>query len=161
EVTVTLGPAYATARMEALDTLLEASERMPIIAEVAPDIIIRNLDVQGADEIEQRVRLRLIQAGVVAPTEKDAEVMSQFPPQEPDPVQEQLPRRGPAQADNDEAKALKTKVDAAERMAAGDIALRQDVLELQKLAAEIKQANAETALLIKELRAPRETQGTQ
>src|SRR5690606_31836635 len=105
DVTITLGPSYATTRMEALDKLLQASERMPIIAEEAPDIIVRNLDVDGAQEIEKRVRRRLINEGRIEPTPQEAEEMG--PPPPPDPTQQALVERLSAQAERDRASAAK------------------------------------------------------
>lgn len=149
DVTVTLGPAYATQRLESLDTLLEATERMPIIAEVAPDIIIRNMDVQGADEIERRVRRQLIERGIVEPTEEEAEEIG--PPPPPDPAQVALVESLQARAQKDAASAAKTQVEAAEKMAQANTAERREFLEIQKLMAEIVHQQAETRALIKEL----------
>lgn len=145
DVTVTLGPAYATARMEALDTLLEAAESMPIVAEVAPDILVKNFDVQGADEIEKRIRRKLIEAGQIEPTEEEAAEMG--PPPPPDPVQVALKRRLDAQASKDEASAAKTASEAA-------VAIQAAVADLQKTLAEVAQLRAETILTAKQINAP-------
>lgn len=154
DVTVTLGPVYATARMEAVEGMMEAAEAMPIIKELAPDIIVRNLDVQGVDEVEKRVRLHLIRAGIVAPTEQDQQMLAEFPQQEPDPVQEQLARRLAAQALRDETTAQKTAVETESAVAGAQAATRRELLELRQLFESVRKEQAETALLLKELRAP-------
>lgn len=153
DVTVTLGPSYATTRMEALDRLLEASERMPIIAEEAPDIIVRNMDVDGADEIERRIRRRLILEGRIQPTPQEAEEMGPAPP--PDPTQAALRARLEAQAQRDAAAAQKYEAEAAARLAEARNAERREAAELALVLEEIRNLRAETAKLISEARAPR------
>ncbi len=109
DVTVTMGPAYATARMEAADRLMDAAEKMPIIAEVAPDIIVKNFDVQDSTELVKRVRKRLIASGTVEPTEEEAAEMG--PPPPPDPTQTALVERLQAQTARDSATAQKTQAE--------------------------------------------------
>jgi hypothetical protein len=86
DVTVTIGPSYQTARQETLATLLDAAATMPIIGEVAPDIIAKNIDVTDGDELVRRLRIPLIQKGLVQPTDEEKKMMP--PPQPPDPVAE-------------------------------------------------------------------------
>jgi hypothetical protein len=154
DVTTTLGPAYATQRMESLETLLEASERVPIIAEVAPDIIAQNVDANGVDEIVKRIRVRLIGQGVMAPTPDDVAALEEMPQAPPDPVQEALAARLAAQAARDEASASKTNAEAATVAASADTATRRELLELRKLFEEVRAEQADTALKLKELRSP-------
>lgn len=154
DVVVTLGPSYATSRMEALDTLLEAANVMPEIREEAPDIIVRNLDVKGATEIEQRIRNRLILAGKIRPTEADATHLPE--PPKPDPTQEALARSLEAKTEKDLAAAEQTRVETQKQLIEAASAIRREQLELRKLFDETRQLQAETALLVKELRAPRE-----
>lgn len=156
DVTVTLGPAYATARMEALDTLLESTERMPIIAELAPDIIVKNLDVQGASEIEQRIRIRLVQQGVIPATEEDQEALADLPEQQPDPVQTALAARLDAQRQRDMANAQKVQVETAKGMVEAEAAERREQLELANMVADLVLKRVEAMLGQRELVAPRE-----
>jgi hypothetical protein len=158
DVTVTLGPAYATARMEALDTLLEAAGRMPIIYEEAPDVIVRNLDVRGADEIERRVRARLAREGKIQLTEEEAAGLP--PPPPPDPVQTALAARLDAQRARDAASAAKTNIEAASSMAAADTAQRREQLELAEMVADLTLKKVETMLAQKALIAPVEAKVT-
>lgn len=154
DVTVTLGPSYATSRMEALDTLLEASQTMPVIAQEAPDIIVRNLDVKGADEIEKRIRRQLIMAGKIQPTEEEAAEIG--PPPPPDPTQVALARRLEAQAQRDEATAQKTTAQTAEIAASAVAAERKEALEMRQMLADIANTQAETMKLLKEIGQPAE-----
>lgn len=56
DVTVTVGPSFATKRAEATTFMTELLRGFPQLAGVAGDIIIKNMDVPGADEIAARMR---------------------------------------------------------------------------------------------------------
>lgn len=109
DVTVTVGPAYATARMEAADRLMDAAEKMPIIAEVAPDLIVKNFDVQDSTELVKRIRKKMIASGTVEPTEEEAAEMG--PPPPPDPTQVALVENLNAKSAKDLATAQKTQAE--------------------------------------------------
>ena len=131
DVTVKMGPAFATAREDALNSLIQAVTAMPVIGEVAPDLIAKNLDVDGADELYKRLRMRLIQQGVVQPDEKEAKEIP--PPPPPDPVQVAMVDRLNAQSQKDQASAAKTQ---AETVSAA-IDAHMKPAEFQKLVDEI------------------------
>lgn len=103
DVTVTMGPAYATARQEAVSTMMDAVERMPIIGEECADLIVANLDVEKGDEITKRVRARMIRDGRLQPSEEDQKNLP--PPPPPDPVQTAMVERLQAQTAKDAAQA--------------------------------------------------------
>jgi hypothetical protein len=71
DVQVTIGPSFQSARQEALQTLIEAAEVMPQVAQYAPDLFAKNLDVPEAQEMARRLRIPLIQQGIVQPTEAE------------------------------------------------------------------------------------------
>ena len=156
DVTVTLGPAYATARMEALDTLLDAAEKMPIIADVGADVIVESMDVKGGDELTRRIRKKLINDGVIEPTEEEAKEMPPAPP--PDPTTTALANELSTRAAKNVATARKLTVDAniaeATAQATATSELKKEMLELRKLFEEVRKQQIENALLIKQLRAP-------
>jgi Phage P22-like portal protein len=83
---VTIGPNYQTARQEALNTMIDAAEAIPMIAQVAPDLLAKNIDFPDADELTRRLRIPLIQQGIIKPTQEEAKNM---PPPKPNP-EEQL-----------------------------------------------------------------------
>lgn len=56
DVKVTTGPGYATKRAEAADSMLQFAQAVPMAAEAFPDLIAKNLDWPGADEIAERLR---------------------------------------------------------------------------------------------------------
>jgi hypothetical protein len=59
DVRVKIGPSYATRRAEAADSMLEFIQAVPQAASVAGDLVARNMDWPGADEIAERLRRTL------------------------------------------------------------------------------------------------------
>lgn len=111
DVEITMGPAYSTARKQAVDTLLSLTQAIPMFGDLAPDIIAKNLDVQGADELETRVRKALILKGVIEPTKEEASKIP--PPPPPDPVMMATVKTLEAKAAKDTADAQHTKAETA------------------------------------------------
>ena len=58
-ITYTTGPSYATRREEATDTLLTLMNHMPQVGQVTADIIARNMDIPGSEEIARRLMLMM------------------------------------------------------------------------------------------------------
>lgn len=59
DVTVTVGPSYATRRMEAADAMMQFIQTAPDSAAFMLDIIAKNMDWPGAEEIADRFRQQL------------------------------------------------------------------------------------------------------
>lgn len=100
---VVIGPNYQTARQEALATMIDAADAIPMIAQIAPDLLAKNIDMPDADELTRRLRIPLIQQGIIKPTDEEAKNM---PPPKPNPQEELM------QAELERMKALATR-DAA------------------------------------------------
>src|ERR1700731_1514046 len=100
---VTIGPSYQTARQETLDTLISFAEAVPQAAQVIPDLLAKNLDSPDADELARRLRIPLIHAGIVQPTDEEKKNMP--PPPQPDPMQQAELAREQALAKKDAANA--------------------------------------------------------
>lgn len=77
DVVVTTGPSFATRRAENAQNLIEMAGAIPAVANVASDLIARNLDVQGADELADRLR-RTIPPEVLGNDEGSPEVPPQI-----------------------------------------------------------------------------------
>ncbi len=56
DVRVKIGPSYATRRAEAADSMLQFIQAVPQAASVAGDLVARNMDWPGADEIAERLK---------------------------------------------------------------------------------------------------------
>lgn len=59
DVRVKIGPSYATRRSEAADSMLQFIQAVPQAAGVAGDLVARNMDWPGADEIADRLHRML------------------------------------------------------------------------------------------------------
>ena len=59
DVRVKIGPSYATRRSEAADSMLQFIQAVPQAAGIAGDLVARNMDWPGADEIAERLRRML------------------------------------------------------------------------------------------------------
>ena len=69
-VTVTIGPDFATKRQEASEEMLEFMQAIPQVAHFIADLVAKNKDWEGADEIAQRLA-KTIPAQLMAPDKKD------------------------------------------------------------------------------------------
>ncbi len=143
DVTVTMGPAYATARQEALSTMMDAVEAMPIIGEECADLIVANLDVEKGDEITKRIRARMIRDGRIQPDERDEENIP--PPPPPDPVQTAMVERLQAQSAKDAAQAqeIMAKLPATIEQIVAEIVNKR--LESLQLASELAMTGADVS----------------
>jgi hypothetical protein len=59
DVTVTVGPSYATKRMEAAESMMAFMQAFPQAAQVAGDLVAKAMDWPGADEIGDRLEKTL------------------------------------------------------------------------------------------------------
>jgi hypothetical protein len=102
DVEVTIGPSFQSARQEALDTLIAFSEALPNTAPMISDLVAKNIDTPDSQEMARRLRIPLIQQGLVQPTE--AELKANPNIAKPTPQQQQA-----QQMQQDEAALLKAK----------------------------------------------------
>jgi Phage P22-like portal protein len=95
DVVVTLGSNYETARQESLDTLLGFAEALPESAAVIGDLIAKNVDTPDSQEMARRLRIPLIQQGIVKPNEQEQQqgVGQPTPAQQAQQQMEQLNQR--------------------------------------------------------------------
>lgn len=59
DVTVTTGPSYSTKRQEAADNMTQLVQAAPQLMPLIGDIVIRNMDWPGADQIADRLKIML------------------------------------------------------------------------------------------------------
>lgn len=72
DVRLRTGPNYATKRLEAADSMLQFVQAVPAAAQIIGDLIAKNMDWPGADEIAARLK-RAIPATVLGPDNIDAD----------------------------------------------------------------------------------------
>lgn len=140
DVTVSMGPSYTSKRQEAVAAGLELSRSNPQIGQVIADLMVRNMDWPGADEMADRLK-KMLPPGIAEP-EQNQKV-------DPAKLQQQLQQQGQmiqqmtgrlhemSQALETEAIAHKSK----ER-----IAVLNAQVELAKVAATIQSKHAEGML---------------
>lgn len=135
DVTVDIGPAYTTQRQQAADYLMRFSSGNEMVQRMASDLIAKNLNFEGADELERRLRIPLIQGGLIPPdklSEEEKALLPQGPPP-PDPTEQALLGKLQADASRSQAQAQKAQVETAAAVA--DMQMRP--AQLQKLVADI------------------------
>lgn len=78
DIAVSTGPSYSTKRAEAADSMLQFMQTNPQASVAIADLIAKNQDWPGSEEIAKRLRRLAVRAGVADPAEDD-------PPPEPPP----------------------------------------------------------------------------
>jgi hypothetical protein len=69
-VTVTIGPSYATKRIEASENMMLFAKAMPNVASIVADLIVKNQDWEGADEMARRLA-KAVPPQLLTPDQKD------------------------------------------------------------------------------------------
>ena len=68
DVAVTIGPSYSTQRQEAAESMIQFITAVPDSAPAIMDLVAKNLDWPGADEIQERLQ-KLLPPGLAPPPE--------------------------------------------------------------------------------------------
>lgn len=76
DVAVDVGPSFQTKRQEAVTSMLEMSKANPALMQVAGDLLVKNMDWPGSQEVAERIK-KTIPPGIVEDQNKDQEI----PPQ--------------------------------------------------------------------------------
>jgi len=79
DVRVTIGPSYSTKRMETAEAMMQFTQAVPQVGQIAPDLIAKALDFPGAEEVAKRLRNMLPPGVLEDPDDPDA-------PKPPDPM---------------------------------------------------------------------------
>lgn len=134
-VRVVMGPSYASRRQEAVQVLSQLIQAMPQIGQLGGDIIARNLDFDGAEELAERLRATLPPQVLAISNPELAQQM-----QQPDPMAE-VQMQGQQQA-------MQFELQGAEAKAA------QEVAKAEEAGYRAQGAAINNALLVKKLREP-------
>lgn len=128
DVHVTIGKNYASRKQAALDTLMQFIQQFPPAAQVTGDLIAKNLDVEFADQLSERLKVLL------PPQILQEENPQQGPPPgppPPDPMQAHAQQLQIAAAEAD-TRAKMAQADEAETRAQG--VMLDNLLKRKKLA---------------------------
>lgn len=82
-VAITVGPSYATARLEAREEVGKLLQTSPDMFKIAGDLFIKNMDFKGADELAERLR-KTIPPNLIEPREGE----KPLPPPQPSPAEQ-------------------------------------------------------------------------
>ena len=74
DVSVSTGPSYATKRQETVDQLLRLIQSYPKLAELGGDILVKNMDVDGSDELSDRLKRTLPPGIAETPGDEQAKI---------------------------------------------------------------------------------------
>lgn len=120
-VTVSVGPAYSTQRQETLDKLVDLAKAMPIFAQVGSDIVAKNLDFVGSDELMERIQKIYKGQGIIEDKEtREQQQQQQQQPPDPEIVKKQLDVK-------------KTQLDVKKK----ELEVQQELVQLKQMIAEI------------------------
>jgi DNA-binding protein YbaB len=87
DVTISVGPAYSTARQEATDALIEIGKGWPELMQIAGDKVIASMDFHGSEEVAERIK-RTIPPNILGDDEKDQDAPMVQTPRGPIPVEQ-------------------------------------------------------------------------
>jgi Phage P22-like portal protein len=106
DVVVDTGPSYATQRAEAVDMLIKMAQAEPQLLKVAGDIIVSKMDIEGADEIAERIK-KTMPPGLIDPKPGDKPIQ----PLPPSPQMQVLMAKGKTEEARQQVAVLKAKVE--------------------------------------------------
>lgn len=114
DVSITVGPSYATQRMEAVDAFAQLAGQIgassPAIGPLLAYQVISNMDVPGSEEVTTALRKQLVAQGLMEPKDGDPPPP---PPPPPDPRLEAQVNKMSADAAKSAAQARKTDAETA------------------------------------------------
>jgi hypothetical protein len=133
DVSVQTGPSFATKRQEAAASMLDLSKAAPQLMQVAGDLMVKNMDWPGAQEISERLKKTL------PPGIADDKDQPQVPPEMQAQMQQsiQMIEMLTTQLNeaNDKIKTKSIEIESKERLEA--MKLENDIL-LEKMKAELQ-----------------------
>ena len=155
DVRIKIGPAYATQRAEAADSMLQFVQAVPQAAGLVGDLIARNMDWPGADEIADRLKRTLppqVSGDAPPPPSFEAQLMQARQQVYQETLAQAHLTRVQGQASKAEADAAKAHAEAQTAAThalsnLGAIAAPQDRMQgaLQQAALREREANAARA----------------
>lgn len=131
DVVVTTGPAFATQRMEAAESMIQFAQAVPQAAAVMADLIAQNSDWPGADVIAERLK-KIMPPNVL--TAEEREKLQEDMPEQQEPTPEQQIQMAEIELKQAEIEAGNAKTEADVLQAQAD---------MKKAEADIAQAEAD------------------
>ena len=129
DVRVSAGPAYKTQRQEAVEMLIQFIQAVPTAGPMAMDVVARNMDWPGADELATRLKRAL------PPEVLEQSDLEERPMPPPSPEQELKTREAEAELKTQELKVVEKELEVEKQRletqeAAAQVATKEEVMEL-------------------------------
>jgi hypothetical protein len=152
DVAITVGPSYTTQRMEQAEILMQLAQN-PAIGPMVADLIVKSLDLPGAEEVENRLRKTLLAQGIIDPDPERGEQPPPPPPEGPPPeiALKQAELEGKMQLEM--AKMQNDAAMAGQKMALDEQKLQLDAAKLQLDARKLEMETAKIAAEVAKIRA--------
>ena len=129
DIAVESGPSYATKRMEAAETMMSFVQAQPQLAPIIGDLIAKNMDWPGADQIGERLRA-MLPPQLQALEQKDG---PQIPPEVQAMVQQAMAQVQQQQAALQEMQAKLSDKEAEHEAKERELAIKEYEAETKRL----------------------------
>lgn len=106
DVTVAVGPSYQTQRIEAADSLMQFIQAVPQAGGVILDLVAKNMDWPGSEEISNRLK-KVLPPGILSPEESQE---AGIQPPQPSPADQAAMAQAEADKAMAEAKMMEAQV---------------------------------------------------
>ena len=156
DYTISVGPAYSTARQEATDALIELGKNWPRLMDVAGDKVVGSMDFHGSEEVAERIK-RTIPPELLGEQEKESEDGQPMVMTPQGPVTLEQAGQMIAQLSQD-AEMLTGEVEKASKGIPKAQIDAQNALEVENLRAESQARAADAALTLQRERIAAEAQ---
>jgi hypothetical protein len=156
DYTISVGPAYSTARQEATDALIELGKNWPKLMDVAGDKVVGSMDFHGSEDVAERIK-RTIPPNILGEQEKEG----------PDGQPQVMTPNGPVTLEqagqmiaqlSQDAEMLTGEVERASKGIPKAQIDAQNAIEVENLRAESQARAAEAALTLQRERIEAEAQ---
>ena len=77
DIKVAAGPSFTTRKQETAEQLSQIIAQNPAMSQLVGDVLFKNMDLVGGDEVIKRLRSAGVKAGVIEPNEEEALAMQQ------------------------------------------------------------------------------------
>lgn len=139
DVRVSVGPSYTTRRQEAADLMIQLMQAVPGVGQTAGDLIVKNFDIPGAEEVAARIK-RSLPPGLIEPDPDTEEGQAQLQAAQVDAQMQEIVqqlqfaqaqaelREKEASAAQKEADALKKQVESMQ--VSQELVNREEVMQI-------------------------------
>jgi hypothetical protein len=152
-VTVTVGPSYATQRMEAVESYANMAGQIgnafPPLAAILAYQVVKNTDLPGSEEVDKAMRKLLVAQGLLDPEEgEEPPPPPQQPP--PDPRMEAQVKKLLADAEKSAASAAKTQAEAQAVVPQAQADIEKTIAEAVALQIQNMMQGGQLAMLVQQ-----------